>query len=95
MFVIHEQLLPCIGMLKCPSRLINQPDLCPGVATSFWCLYDMCWGPCVALTLGVGYDAVETRGTVYRDARLVPREPCTHHSGPYVETSDGLPADGS
>ena len=37
-FVIHEQLLPHIGMLKCPSRLINQLDLCPGVATSFWCL---------------------------------------------------------
>ena len=36
--VIHEQLLPHIGMLKCPSRLINQLDLCPGVATSFWCL---------------------------------------------------------
>ena len=32
-------------------------------------------GSCVALTLGVGYDAVETRGTVYRDARLVPRNP--------------------
>ena len=37
-FVIHDQLLPRIGMLKCPSRLINQHDLCPGVATSFWCL---------------------------------------------------------
>ena len=37
-FVIHEKLLARIGMLKCPSRLINQPDLCPGVATSLWCL---------------------------------------------------------
>ena len=37
-FVIHDQLLPHIGMLKCPSRLINQHDLCLGVATSFWCL---------------------------------------------------------
>ena len=37
-FVIHDQLLPRIGMLKFPSRLINQLDLCLGVATSFWCL---------------------------------------------------------
>ena len=37
-FVIHEQLLPRIGMLKCPSRLINHPYLYLGVATSFWCL---------------------------------------------------------
>ena len=36
----------------------------------------------VALTLGVGYDAVETRGTVYRDARLVPQEPYSHRLGP-------------
>ena len=37
-FVIHAQLLPCIGMLKCPSRLIIRLDLYLGVATSFWCL---------------------------------------------------------
>ena len=37
-FVIHEQLLPHIGILDGLSRLINQHDLCPGVATSFWCL---------------------------------------------------------
>ena len=29
------------------------------------------------------------------DARLVSREPCTHRSGPYVETTAGLPADGT
>ena len=34
-------------------------------------------------------------GTVYRVTRLVSGEPCSHRSGPYVETSAGLPADGT
>ena len=38
-FVIHEQLLPCVGPeTNGASRLINRLDLYPGVATSFWCL---------------------------------------------------------
>ena len=37
-FVIHEQLLPRIGMLKYPARLTDPSRLGPGVATSFWCL---------------------------------------------------------
>ena len=69
--------------------------LCPGVATSFWCLHVMCWWPCVALTLGVGYDVVDTPWHGVPGARLVSREPCSHRSGPYVETSAGLPADGT
>ena len=32
--------------------------------------------------LGVSYDVVETQGMVYRDARLVPWEPCSHRLGP-------------
>ena len=43
---------------------------------------------------GVGCDAVGTWNSV-PGARLVSREPCTHRSGPYVETSAGLPADGT
>ena len=55
----------------------------------------MCWRSCVALTLGVGYVAVETRGTVYRDARLVPREPCSHRLGPCAKPRPDLLADGT
>ena len=43
---------------------------------------------------GVGCDAVGTWHGV-PGARLVSRELCTHRSGPYVETSAGLPADGT
>ena len=46
------------------------------------------------LTVGVGCDAVGTWHSV-TDARLVSREPCTHRSGLYVETSTGLHADGT
>ena len=55
----------------------------------------MCWRPCVALTLGVGYDAVDTPWPGMPGARLVSREPYTHRLGLYVETSAGLPADGT
>ena len=46
------------------------------------------------LTRGVGCDAVGTCHGV-PGACLVSREPCPHRSGPYVETSAGLPADGT
>ena len=55
----------------------------------------MCWRPCVALTLGVGYDAVDTPWPVMLGAPFGVSEPCTHRPGPYVETSAGLPADGT
>ena len=55
----------------------------------------MCWGSCIALTLGVGYDAVDTPWLGMLGARLVSWEPYSHRSGPYVETSAGLPADGT
>ena len=55
----------------------------------------MCWRPCVALSLGVGYDAVDTLWHGVPGARLVSQEPCTHRSGPYVETLAELPADGT
>ena len=55
----------------------------------------MCWQLCVALTLGVGYVAVDTPWHGVPGARLVTREPCSHRSGPYVETTAGLPADGT
>ena len=38
---------------------------------------------------------VRTRDVAMPGARLVSREPCSHRSGPYVETSAGLPADGT
>ena len=82
MFVIHEQLLPRVGPeTNGPSRLINRLDLYLGVATSFWCLKDMCWRPCVALTLAVGYDAVDTPWLSVPGACLVSREPRTHRLG--------------
>ena len=43
----------------------------------------------------VGYDAVDTPWHGVPGARLVSREPCSHRSGTYVETSAGLPADGT
>ena len=43
----------------------------------------------------MGYDAVDTPWHGVPGARLVSREPCSHRSGPYVETSVGLPADGT
>ena len=55
----------------------------------------MCWRPCVALTLGVGYVAVDTPW------HGVPSHPFGVSGtlftlfGPYVETSAGLPADGT
>ena len=52
------------------------------------------WRSWAALTLGVGCDAVGTWHGV-PDARLVSQEPCTHRSGPYVETLVGLPVDGT
>ena len=55
----------------------------------------MCWRPCVALTLGVGYDVVDTPWHGVPGARLVSREPCSRRSGPYVETSAGLLVDGT
>ncbi len=43
---------------------------------------------------GVGCDAVGSwHGLPSRPFGV--REPCTHRSGPYVETSAGLPADGT
>ena len=46
------------------------------------------------LTRGVGCDAVGTWHGV-PGTHLVSREPYTHRSGPYVETSAGLPTDGT
>ena len=37
-FVIHEQLLPLLGSLIDPLGFLITLLLCPGVATSFWCL---------------------------------------------------------
>ena len=37
--------------------------------------------PFVALTLGVGYDAVDTLWPGVPGTRLVSREPCTHRLG--------------
>ena len=52
------------------------------------------WRPWTALTVGVGCDAVGTwHGVPSRP--FGDREPCTHRSGPYVETSAGLPVDGT
>ena len=42
----------------------------------------MCWRPCVALTLGVGYVALDTPWPGVPGARLVSQEPCTHRLGP-------------
>ena len=82
MFVSPEQLLPHVGpWIMTPLDLLTAPVLCPGVATSFWCLKDMCWRPCVALILGVGYDAVDTPWPGVPGARLVSQEPCTHRLG--------------
>ena len=55
----------------------------------------MCLRPCVALTLGVGYDAVDTPWHGVPGARLVCQEPSSHRAGPYVETSARLAADGT
>ena len=66
--------------------------LCPGVASSFWCCSML--EAVDSADRGVGCDAVGTWHGV-PGAHLVSREPCTHRSGPYVETSAGLPADGT
>ena len=52
----------------------------------------MCWRPCIALTLGVGYDVVETpTHGVPSDTRMVLLG--THHSsfGAVMETLAGHP----
>ena len=55
----------------------------------------MCWRPCVALTLGVGYDAVDTPWHDVSGARLVSREPCTHRLGLCVKLQSDLLTDGT
>ena len=55
----------------------------------------MCWRPCVALTLGVGYDAVDTPWHGVPGARLVSREPCTHRLGPLRTPRTDFLADGT
>ena len=55
----------------------------------------MCWGPYVALTLGVGYDAVDTQWHGVPSHPFGVSETLSHRSGPYVETSAGLPVDGT
>ena len=55
----------------------------------------MCWRPCVALTLGVGYDAVDTPWHGVPSVRLVSREPCTHRLGPLRTPRPDFLADGT
>ena len=43
----------------------------------------------------MGYVAIDTPWHGVPGARLVSREPCSHRSGPYGETSAGLPVDGT
>ena len=52
----------------------------------------MCWRPCIALTLGVGYDAVETpRHGVPSDTRMVLLGTLLSSFGAVIETSAGHP----
>ena len=66
--------------------------LCPGVARSFWFCSKL--EAVDSADQGVGCDAVGSwHGVPSRPFGV--REPCTHRLGPYVETSAGLPADGT
>ena len=55
----------------------------------------MCWRPCVALTLWVGYDAVDTPWHGVWAALLVSREPCAHRLGLCAKPRPDLLADGT
>ena len=55
----------------------------------------MCWRPCVAVTLGVGYDAVDTPWPDMPGARLVSRNPVHIIRGRMWKPRPDLLADGT
>ena len=94
MFVIHETVTTTHGAQNqwtlsasySPLSSVQELQVVSGVCSMLEAVG--------TLTGGVGCDAVGTWHGV-PVTRLVSQEPCTHRSRPYVETSAGLPADGT